>query len=257
MGPTRAEVAGAQENSLTKMKISFLLSNDLDIQETTDHAKIVDQTDSPGTFQQPQDTSIMAPQSFGSNVQFDRIERWVVSQSSTHIIGSASTYVADNEDCWKKSRQQWSQTKFTDHAPVISPTSLPTSPEYGDLGTKQIVLADTALIPPTSFTFRDSKRCGPPRVSYTRDEKLFIMHARVIGSMSWQDISMLFEKIFGEKDTKHTISGLRSTYYRIRRDWGMDCVTRSGPSQQQHDERVVTLKLREHAARACSSGFVV
>jgi hypothetical protein len=76
------------------------------------------------------------------------------------------------------------------------------------------------------------------------------MHARVIGNVSWQKISTIFEKIFGRKDSKDAIAGLKSIYYRTRRDWGMDYVTRSGPSQRQNDQMVVNMKLSEHAVRS-------
>jgi hypothetical protein len=48
------------------------------------------------------------------------------------------------------------------------------------------------------------------------------------------------------------ISGLRSIYYRTRRKWGMDYVTRSGPSECRNDQMVVSVKLREYANKPSS-----
>lgn len=250
-----ARVAGHQETSLIRMRIPFLLSNCPGIQETTDRAKVAGEKDGMDAFEQQKATSIMASQSLDSGSRFDRVERWVLS-SSAHVTASDSGYTADSEDGITSSREQWSHKHFNDHTPVVSPPIEVTSLDYGYVDTDQIVLADTELIRPRAFTSRTSKRCRSPRLGYTPDEKMFIMHARVIGNMGWQDISMIFEKIFGKKDTKHTISGLRSMYYRTRGDWGMDYVTRSGPNQRQNDKMVVSMRLSKHAVSSHSNWVV-
>jgi hypothetical protein len=257
MDPNRAGIAGYQETSLTSMKIPFLLNHDPGEQETPGPARVVDPRNYTDTFEQQRDTSTMAPQSLHSRVPLDRVQSWVVSQSSTHVAGPCPSYAADSEDSVTSSGEQWSQTYSNVQAPVGRVETETTPPDHGYSRTNRIVPTNTELIQPAAFAFQTSEHCRSPRLGYTRDEKLFIMHARVIGNMSWQNISMIFEKMFGRKDTKYTIPGLRSVYYRTRGDWGMDYVTRNGPSQRQKDKIAVTMKLNEHAGGFCNPRVVL
>jgi hypothetical protein len=257
MDPNHAGVADRQETSLERMKIPFLLSHDPGEQKIPDHGRVADPRNHTDTFEQQRDNSIVVPQSLGSRVPSDRVQSWVFSQPWMHVADSGLGYPADSEGGVISSGQQWSQSFFNGHEPVGTATTETTPSDSGYLRTDRMVPTDTELIWPTAFASQTSRHCRSPRLGYTRDEKLFIMHARVIGNMSWPDISMIFERMFGKKDTKHTIPGLRSMYYRTREDWGMDYVTRNGPSQRQKDKEVVGMKLNEHAGRYCSPRVVL
>lgn len=74
------------------------------------------------------------------------------------------------------------------------------------------------------------------------------MHHRILVGMSWQGISRDFEVFFGALDTDRSVAGLTSVYYRIRKDWRMDNVTRTGPGDLQSDRTIVQRKVAEHKA---------
>ena len=156
----------------------------------------------------------------------DRVEQWVTCQSfgqSTDLDSSYMRYSKDGTTCGQRPSAE---------APLPG---------------RQFVLDEKNWIWSEDLASPTLKRSRPRRSGYTRDEKLFIMHARVIGNISWQNISTMFKNLFGSKGAKHTVLNLRGAYYRTRADWGMDCVTRSGIMQRQSDESIVNMKLSEHA----------
>lgn len=223
---TGTEVTSDEKTSLKKMEIAYLLGDERSMQQTKDCATAAAGQDNIDASVQQQGISTMTAGSLGVGNRCDRVERWVNAQSSGQSIHSDSSYVRYNKDGTKYGRRP--------------------SPE-APLPGRQIVLAQTDWVWSEDLTSPTPKRSRPRRSGYTRDEKLFIMHARVIGNISWQNISTMFKNLFGRKDTKHTVLNLRSVYYRTRGDWGMDCVTRSGLMQRQSDESIVNLKLSEHA----------
>jgi lipopolysaccharide export system protein LptA len=56
----------------------------------------------------------------------------------------------------------------------------------------------------------------------------------------------MFGIIFGRKGTKQKTSSLKGAYYRTRKDWNMDYVTRSGPDKFENDKIVVDMKLKDY-----------
>lgn len=84
----------------------------------------------------------------------------------------------------------------------------------------------------------------PARVSYTEEQKFFIMFHRIVRGLSWPVI----EDIFMESFSLRTRDGLTSVYYRIRKEWGMEEVSRNkfGPAS---DRKMVADKAR-HFSKA-------
>lgn len=74
-----------------------------------------------------------------------------------------------------------------------------------------------------------------PRPSYSEEQKFFIMYARIIRDNTWPEIEDRFDKLFGTR----TKGGLTSVYYRIRREWGLMEVLKSGPGSYAADCREV------------------
>jgi hypothetical protein len=223
---TGTEVISDEKTSLKKMEIAYLLSDEPSMQKTKDCATAAAGQDNINAWVHQQDISTMTAGSLDVGICCDRVEQWVTSQSFGQSTDSDSSYMRYNKD-----------------GTIYGQRPAPEAPLPG----RQIVLAETNWVWSGDLTSPTPKRCRPRRPGYTRDEKLFVMHARVIGNISWQNISTMFKNLFGGKDAKHTISSLRSVYYRTRRDWGMDGVTRSGLMQRQSDESIVNLKLSEHS----------
>lgn len=90
---------------------------------------------------------------------------------------------------------------------------------------------------PGHSPFTDNRRS---RRAYSPEQKLFIMYHRILKDTKWQDISTGFGTVFGEDVTDRTIRTLRSTYYRTRRDWGLDYVTRT--AQRPKSDKAVVLE---------------
>jgi hypothetical protein len=260
MDPTRTETIDCQEESLNKMSIAFLTNNEPIIKWTERHTAFNGERDSTNACFHQQNTSILPTYDAHHGDRWNRVERWVASQSSTLVTDYDSGYAEDSEDGILCDRGQWPRERLNQHVGVTSALKSITSPDQQGVDTGKVPLADTELALLRGFTSPTLERSRLPRLFYTKEEKLFVMHARVIGGVSWQDISKTFEIRFGKRNTKHMISGLRSIYYRTRREWGMDYVTRSGPSECRSDQMVVSVKLREYAGepgsfRAASQAY--
>jgi len=222
---TGTKVLSDEKTSLEKMKIAYLLNDEPNMQETKDCAKTAAGEDNIDAWSQQQDSSIMTAGNLDIGMCGDRVEQWVTFQSFGQSTDLDSSYMRYSKDGTTYGQRPSSEAPLPGRQFVLDETNWFWS---GD---------------PASPT---SKRSRPRRSVYTRDEKLFIMHARVIGNISWQNISTMFKNLFGSKGTKHTVLNLRGAYYRTRGDWGMDCVTRSGIMQRQSDESIVNMKLSEH-----------
>lgn len=241
MDSTRAEAASCGKISLEKMEIAFLLSDKPGVQQTKDYAKATAGEDSTNAWMQHQDVSIMKAGGLDFGDHRERVEHWVTSQSYVQSTNLDSSCMRYSKDGIIYGQRPLSQIPLGDHVVATTPPSKALLPD------RQIVLAETEWGWSGDLSSPTSKRSRPRRSGYTSDEKLFIMHARVIGNISWQNISTMFKHLFRGQDTKHTVLNLRRVYYRTRVKWGMDYVTRSGLMQRQSDESIVNLKLSEHA----------
>jgi hypothetical protein len=244
-----AEVASCRENSLEKMKIAYLLSDKLGAEQTKDYAKTTTGEDNINAWMQHQDVSTMKAGGLDFGNHRERIEHWVTSLPFAQSTNWDSSCVRYSKDGIIYGQRPSFQMQLGDHVVAASPPSKP------PLSDHQTVLAGTEWARSGDFTSPTSKRCRPRRSVYTRDEKLFIMHAHVIGKISWQNISTMFKTLFGGKDARHTVSSLRSVYNRTRREWGMDYATRSGLDQRQNEESIVNMKLSEHARGSGTPGL--
>lgn len=87
-----------------------------------------------------------------------------------------------------------------------------------------------------------------PRTSYSEEQKFFIMYARVVKDHTWPEIEDQFNAIFGFR----TKGALTSVYYRVRKDWGLTEVLKTGPGSYVADCKEV-----ERRARKFSASFLV
>lgn len=253
MDPNRAETIEYQEKSLRKMSIAFLTSNEPGVQVTGRRTTLNHDGGVMDGCVHQQDNLMLPIYGLHPGDRANRVGCWVASQSLALATDSDSGYAVDSEDGMLCSGVQWPRGRFNEDVDVTSALESITPPNQQGVDSGKVPLADTELARLRDFTSPTPKRSRSPRSVYTKKEKLFIMHSRVIGDVSWQDISRTFEIIFGKRNTKHTMSSLRSIYYRTRRDWGMDYVTRSGPSKREKDQMVVSVKLSEYAGEPYSS----
>jgi hypothetical protein len=61
------------------------------------------------------------------------------------------------------------------------------------------------------------------RPSYTEEQKFFIMYHRIIRELSWPEIEDKFVSHFDVRSG----DGLTSVYYRTRKNWGMQEVSKT------------------------------
>jgi hypothetical protein len=233
MESKRTKTADYKKDSLRKMSISFLVSDE---QGTIERGCYIDDdTKRNGTNAGPHQhhTAIVATGSCHSGDQPFRVER----------------YAADGEDGTLCDQGQWSRGQPNQPMNIVHPQRSTIFPDQLEVDNRGVPFNDSALLRLAGLTSPTPKRSQSTRLVYTHEEKLFVMHSRVIGSISWQKISKIFENIFRTKGTKHTVTNLRILYYRTRRDWGMDHMTHSGSDRRQGDEMVVKAKMREHAGR--------
>jgi hypothetical protein len=91
--------------------------------------------------------------------------------------------------------------------------------------------------------------CSLPIPLHSEEEKLFIMHHRILERMDWPDICQRFEVTFGTNDTSHRVGGLTSAYYYIRQEWDMVFVTETNSNGSQDDQAIVLGREAKHKAR--------
>ena len=67
------------------------------------------------------------------------------------------------------------------------------------------------------------------------------MHARIVQEKSWPEIEDQFTETFGNR----SMGGLTSFYYRVRKDWGLESVSKGGGLQVlARDKEAVMWKAR-------------
>lgn len=258
---SRADIMGQETESPNKMSIAFLVKDELEVQENGRRTRIDGNRNSTDAWPYLQVTSNFSAHDLASDDQSSRVGRWVASQSVTLPSDSDSGYAADSEEstlCGPEQRPRAHFNGQVDNAFLSNafpsnafpsnafPSQTITPAEQQPVESELILLSEANLLRPGDFR-PPSKRARSSRLAYTQEEKLFIMYARVLRKVEWIDIANTFEISFGYKNTSDTISGLRSIYYRTRREWGMDYVTRTGSAGVQSDIRIVRAKLHEHA----------
>lgn len=180
------------------------------------------------------------PQSY---TRQDRVERWVASQALS-LATETGTKCEPSKDshAWYDS-DHWLKTRRGGHIPTLYSRATVMFAEQRELNTNRIPLAGVQIVRSKASAFPKIERQRSPRYRYSFEEKLFIMHRRVVKSMDWSNIWKEYISAFGARKAHRTIRQMRSTYYRTRDEWGMDYVTKSGSGLSQNDMAVVQRKM--------------
>ena len=83
-----------------------------------------------------------------------------------------------------------------------------------------------------------------PRLTYSEEQKFFIMYSRIGLDQSWSEIEDRFADAFNRRSK----GGLTSAYYRIRRTWGLEEVLKGGPQSFADDQKAVENRARNFSA---------
>ncbi|KAK0273422.1 hypothetical protein LTR35_001881 [Friedmanniomyces endolithicus] len=146
-------------------------------------------------------TAPAAPE--GSNVPRLSLES-AVSGESSDAGTQASTLIAIR-----------TSSRMSEHSPCIPRASSPGS-------------TDSAASSGPLFDRMTSARA--PRISYSEEQRFYIMYTRIVLCMSWQEIESGYAKLFGQDAVGlRSRGGLTSVYYRIRKCWGLEEVLKAAP----------------------------
>lgn len=74
------------------------------------------------------------------------------------------------------------------------------------------------------------------------------MYLRILKLDSWPDIEDKFAGLFGEDSGARSRGGLTSVYYRIRRNWGLEEVLKTGTDSPPRDTHEVEVRARHFSA---------
>jgi len=244
------KTAEYRKNSLRKMSISFLMVNEQDILETGRDVDVDTNKHGMNAGLHQHHTSIVATRNSHLEDRSIRVERWVACQSL--MLGSKYDpgCTTDGKECLLYCQKQWPWGQPDGQLDLSLPARRITLPDPRGVDDYKVVLHGSELVRPGDPASVTPTWSRSPRLVYTNEEKLFIMHARVIGSVSWVDISKIFKTIFARKGTKHTIPSLMEIYNRTLRDWGMGHGRRRRLGQYQSDEMVLEEKMSKHAGRS-------
>ncbi|KAK1820325.1 hypothetical protein LTR12_005188 [Friedmanniomyces endolithicus] len=106
-------------------------------------------------------------------------------------------------------------SRMSEHTPCLPQASSPGS-------------TDSAASSRTLFDRMTSARA--PRISYSEEQRFYIMYTRIVLCMSWQEIESGYAKLFGQDAVGlRSRGGLTSVYYRIRKRWGLEEVLKAAP----------------------------
>jgi hypothetical protein len=256
MDLNRTKTADGGKDSLRKMRISFLMSNEQGILETGHHMDVDANKYGMNADVHQHQTSTVGTRDFHPGDRSVLVERRVACQSLTLGTNFDLGYAADGKDCTLCHQGQSPGGQPNEQLNIVCPPRRNTLSDPRGVDDYRVLLDDSELVrlkDPTSLT---PERSRSPRLVYTNEEKLFIMHSRVVGSVSWQDISKIFKIIFGRKGTKHTIPSLIEIYDRTLRDWGFgewSTVHAEGRANVKATrQQLVKAKLSKHAGRSCS-----
>ena len=225
-----------QQQISTKMSISFLLNNDDRVQEPRGVAQSRGSKDNMRNRSHQKKSSVLSTgelHHLGNRPH--RTDDFVGFRSPTLGMGLDPAHAISRDIDTPHRQRLWPQTQFSGHAGGVSLATNVLSPEQGPTI--------------TGFTSPNHEHPRALRPVYTYDEKLFIMHAKVIGDLKWPEVSGIFGNIFGRTSMKHSISNLTFAYYCTRQDWGMEIVVQDRLSQHRSDNMIVSMKLNERAVR--------
>ena len=273
-GDTDCREASSNKESLHKMSIRFMLTNDppdtapqvlpsTNIEARIEYSKktLHDSSYRPRdrstpdascgglptrhwmdvdkTFAGHEAASMLANKDLHTSIRPTPVARWVASQSLPFLtqrrldLGTAPT-VDGRIGGPTSSEGQEALEEPTRSLPVLVQKSV--TDVHNDANEGMHMYRAWSAEPEHS-SLTDNRRF---RRAYSPEQKLFIMYHRILKDTKWQDISAGFGTVFGEDVTDRTIRTLSSTYYRTRRDWGLDYVTRT--AQRPKSDKAVVLE---------------
>lgn len=241
------ETAKYGKDSLRKMRIPFLKINKLVIPETECRVDIDTNKDLTNAGLHQHHNSVVADGDSHPRDRPIRVERRVAYQSSMLGTHFDSSYAAYRQKLTLRDQGQSPIRRAAEQLYDSQPRSRNALSDPQGFSDYRVLPDDLDLVQLNNSTSVSSERFLSSRFVCVDDERLFVMYSRVIGSMSWQDISKIFEIIFGREGNKHTVPGLIRIYNLTRRDWGMNHEKRRGMDPCYSDEMVVKAKINKHA----------
>jgi hypothetical protein len=248
---THTAIQGDNSASLSKMSISFLTGGapckkqaSLDVGGNSINPRSHPHEQSVGTS--------FTKRKSQPCVRRDRVAQWVASQALSSVTDTESecgslkhSYVWYNYDHTLETRRGGLGALVHPRANIIF------AGQHG-FDTDRVTLAGMKIARSKAPAISTIKRHRPSQSAYSLEEKLFIMHRRILKDMQWGDIWKDFEAIFGVQPSNRTVIQMRRTYYRTRFAWGMDYVTRSGSEVSPKDIAIVRTKMSRYTTDGLS-----
>jgi hypothetical protein len=132
------------------------------------------------------------------------------------------------------------------NTPHFSTSRTSAAPDLLHLNAVSLAIVEPTLPDSLNALEQDYSRSIP---LHSVEEKLFIMHHRILERMDWPDICQRFEVTFGTNDNDHSAGGLASAYYCIRQEWDMKLVTETNSGVSQGDQAIVLGREVKHKAK--------
>ncbi|SMQ48653.1 unnamed protein product [Zymoseptoria tritici ST99CH_3D7] len=154
---------------------------------------------------------------------------------------SADGFASSSSPCFSPSASASGPLQASENSYVrVQPSEYtpPLQPQHVPFSSYRVDAAGAS--PPRSPSDPMTRKPRAPRPSYSEEQKFFIMYARIMRDLSWPEIEDRFADTFGQRSK----GGLTSVYYRVRRDWGLAEVLKSGPGTFAADCREVELRAR-------------
>lgn len=130
--------------------------------------------------------------------------------------------------------------------PQLSTSRTSAPPDMLHLNAMSLATAEPTLL--DSSNARD-QACSRSIPLHSEEEKLFIMHHRILERMDWPHICQRFEVTFGANGTSHSAASLTSAYYCIRQEWDMEGVIVTNSDGSQGDQAIVLGREAKHKAK--------
>lgn len=225
--------AGLQPQISWKMSISFLLSNDVGVEEPHGVAQFHGGKDDMRNRAHEKEFALSAGELHHLGNRPHRTDDFVGFRSPTMGMWVDPAHAMSSDIDTPHRQRLCPQTKVSGHAGGVFLATNVISPEQGPTI--------------TGFTSPNHEHLRPLRPVYTHDEKSFIMYATVIGNLKWPEVSGIFRHTFGLTGEKHLLPNLKFAYYCTRQDWGMETVAQDMLSRRHSDKMIVHMRLRGRA----------
>lgn len=192
---------------------------------------------SNGSYSAP--TQLPRIGSFSSINSFGSAHSWAASNAS-YPSSTTSSFSSINTSPMKRHDSLWDNDSTT--SATSSATSYHSSNSFSSINVPQAHHHHHHHHPQSAHASMMAEPLAriprPARPSYSEEQKFFIMYYRVIKELSWPEIEDKFATFFNLR----TKDGLTSVYYRIRKNWGMEEVLKTGPDGSMGDRGKVESK---------------